>query len=233
MARLAKLFGEAGVSRYFIWLTPGPNMEAVRDWLLGAGLGRFPFVSYPTLAPGVDEPSLVDTGLEVRELAVEEAAHLAGPPAEAAWPEYLRTTGLPGFCHFMAFDGNRPVASAVLCTFEELGYLCMARTAEADRGRGAQRALIAKRIDKARVGGAEPSFRKHSPSCRFPWAICGRRGSRRLTKRRSTRPSWRVECLRTRRRSDIPWIQPLNSPGLCPCKRNAGDCFFGAARVSS
>jgi hypothetical protein len=53
----------------------------------------------------------------------------------------------------MAFDGNRPVASAVLCTFEELGYLCMARTAEADRGRGAQRALIAKRIEKARALG--------------------------------------------------------------------------------
>ena len=45
------------------------------------------------------------------------------------------------------------MASAVLCVFEELGYLCMALTAEPARGRGAQRSLIAKRIEKARALG--------------------------------------------------------------------------------
>src|SRR6185369_611977 len=31
--RLASLFDEAGVSRFFVWLSPGPDMEAARAWL--------------------------------------------------------------------------------------------------------------------------------------------------------------------------------------------------------
>jgi hypothetical protein len=62
--------------------------------------------------------------------------------------EYLRTLGAPGVHHFMAFEGERPVASAALCAFEELGYLGMALTVEPFRRRGAQSALIAQRIKK-------------------------------------------------------------------------------------
>jgi hypothetical protein len=36
----------------------------------------------------------------------------------------------------MAFEGERPVASAALCAFEELGYLGMALTVEPFRRRG-------------------------------------------------------------------------------------------------
>jgi len=69
------------------------------------------------------------------------------------WPEYLRSLGAPGVHHFMAFEAERPVASAVLCVFEQLGCLSLALTAEPFRRRGAQRALIAKRIAKAMALG--------------------------------------------------------------------------------
>ena len=151
--RLAGLFDEAGVGRFFFWLSPGPDREFVRGWLLEAGLSRFPYVAYPTLVRGADESAPVETDLEVRELAVGEAAGFADGLGDAAWPEYLPSIGAPGFFHFMAFDRRRPVASAVLCMSGELGYLGMARTAEPDRRRGAQRALIAKRIEKARALG--------------------------------------------------------------------------------
>jgi len=55
----------------------------------------------------------------------------------------------------MAFEGEQPVASAVLCTFKELGYLSMALTAEPFRRRGAQSALIAQRIKKAVTVGCK------------------------------------------------------------------------------
>ena len=153
VVRLAGLFDEANVGRFFVWLSPGPDMESVRGWLVEAGLSRVPYVAYPTLVRGVHESSSVETDLEVRELEVGEAAGFANGLDDAAWPEYLPSAGAPGFYHFMAFDRRRPVASAVLCVSGELGYLSMARTAEPDRRRGAQRALIAKRIEKARALG--------------------------------------------------------------------------------
>ena len=151
--RLAGLFEEAGVGRFFFWLSPGPDIESVRGWLVEAGLSRFPYVAYPTLVRGVQEASPVEADLEVRELAAGEAAALAPSLGDAAWPEYPHSAGVPGFYHFMAFDRGRPVASAVLCVSDELGYLSFARTAEPDRRRGAQRALIAQRIEKARALG--------------------------------------------------------------------------------
>jgi GNAT superfamily N-acetyltransferase len=65
------------------------------------------------------------------------------------WPEYAKSAGEDGFFHYMAFDDSRPVAIATLCVFEDLGYLMAARTAESDRKRGAQQALIAKRVERA------------------------------------------------------------------------------------
>jgi GNAT superfamily N-acetyltransferase len=69
------------------------------------------------------------------------------------WGEYERSFGKDGFSHFMAFDGTRPVAIGALAVFEGLGYLTLATTAEGDRQRGAQSALIAARIAKARELG--------------------------------------------------------------------------------
>jgi N-acetylglutamate synthase-like GNAT family acetyltransferase len=53
----------------------------------------------------------------------------------------------------MAFDGSRPVAIAMLCVFEDLGYLTSATTTESHRQRGAQQALIAKRLERAAEAG--------------------------------------------------------------------------------
>ncbi|HWB45696.1 MAG TPA: GNAT family N-acetyltransferase, partial [Hyphomicrobiaceae bacterium] len=68
---------------------------------------------------------------------------------DTLWPQYARSVGKDGFFHYMAFDGDRPVAIAALCVFEGLGYLFAAATAENDRRRGAQQALIATRVQRA------------------------------------------------------------------------------------
>src|SRR5262245_64835309 len=69
------------------------------------------------------------------------------------WREYELSAGKEGFFHFMAFDAGRPVAIGALGVFEGLGYLNSAATAGSDRRRGAQQALIASRIEKAREVG--------------------------------------------------------------------------------
>jgi hypothetical protein len=83
-------------------------------------------------------------------MSAAEIAAVLTPPGEAwAWPEYRRSAGKDGFFHYMAFDGERPVAIAALAVFDGLAYLLSASTREADRRRGAQQALIAARLARA------------------------------------------------------------------------------------
>lgn len=153
LTHLCGLFGAAGVGRFFVWLTPGPDMEEVGRWLAAAGMARHPHVAYPTLARPAGAAAQVSSDIEVRELAEEDAAR---PPASldgASSLDFRRLVGAPGFVHYVAYHGGRPIGSAALQLHDDVGHLCMAFTAEADRRRGAQQALIARRIETATALG--------------------------------------------------------------------------------
>jgi GNAT superfamily N-acetyltransferase len=151
--RLIALFAAEGVKRFFVWLSPGPDMDKVRGWLEAGGLSRIRRTGYPTLCRSIASPVQFRTDLEVREVGPGEIEQARDQLGETLWPEYASSAGKDGFFHYMAFDGTRPVAIAALCIFEDLGYLMAAATAESDRKRGAQQALIAKRIERAEQAG--------------------------------------------------------------------------------
>jgi hypothetical protein len=151
--RLGERFTAAGVSRYFVWLSPGPDMDTIRGWLSARGFKRGPWTGYPTLYRGNLVPAPFESALDIREVGPAEIARARDALGDTLWPQYERSAGKDGFFHFMAFDRDRPVAIGALAVFERLGYLYAASTAEADRQRGAQRALIARRIEKARTVG--------------------------------------------------------------------------------
>ena len=155
VARLIDLFAAAGVSRFFVWLSPGPDMDLVRGWLAAKSLSRVRRTGYPTLCRVGRTPVQFKTDLQVREVGADEIAAARDPLGRTLWPEYARSAGQEGFFHYMAFDGSRPVAIAALFVFEDLGYLMAAATVEGDRKRGAQQALIAKRIEQAERIGCE------------------------------------------------------------------------------
>jgi GNAT superfamily N-acetyltransferase len=147
--RLIELFAAAGVKRFFVWLSPGPDMDAVRGWLKQRGLTRVRWTSYPTLCRSGHSPVQFKTDFEIRQVSAAEIEAARGQLGDTLWPEYARPASKRDFFHYMAFDGNRPVAIAALCLFEGMGYLMAARTAETHRKRGAQQALIAKRVERA------------------------------------------------------------------------------------
>jgi GNAT superfamily N-acetyltransferase len=148
-----ELFAASNVKKFFVWLSPGPDMDAVRGWLEASGFTQVPHVSYPTLVRTSGKPPRFSTELEVREVGVDDIEAARDQLGEAVWPGYVRSAGKDGFFHYMAFDGKRPVATAALAVFEGFGYLLSAATREADRKRGAQQALIAKRIERAEQSG--------------------------------------------------------------------------------
>jgi len=153
IGRLVERFTGAGVGRFFVWLSPGPDSHVVRGWLKACGFSRIRRTGYPTLHRQSTAPAPFTTDLQVREVTAEEIAGAHDRLGDTLWPEFVRSSGRPGFFHFMAFDGARPVAIASLCAFEGLGYLMAAATAPGDRKRGAQQALIASRIARAaRIG---------------------------------------------------------------------------------
>ncbi|HEY3677641.1 MAG TPA: hypothetical protein VGL45_02905 [Bradyrhizobium sp.] len=153
IARLIDLFRSQDIERFFVWLSPGPNMDSVRDWLEVHGLSRVRRTGYPTLWRRGRSAFSFRTDLEVREVGVDEINAARDQLRAILWPGYLRSAGKQGFFHYMAFDGARPVAIAALCIHEDIGYLMAAATAENDRRRGAQQALIAKRIARAEQSG--------------------------------------------------------------------------------
>jgi GNAT superfamily N-acetyltransferase len=153
IGRLIDLFATEGVKRFFVWLSPGPDMDQARAWLEKHGLVRVRRTGYPTLWRTGPSDLHYQTDLDVREVNADEIAQAGDQLGETLWPEYARSAGRDKFFHYMAFDGERPVAIAALCIFEDLGYLMAAATAEDSRKRGAQQALIAKRIERAEQMG--------------------------------------------------------------------------------
>jgi GNAT superfamily N-acetyltransferase len=147
--RLIELFTAAGVKRFFVWLSPGPDMDVVRGWLKARGLTRVRWTGYPTLCRSGYSPVQFKTDFEIREVSAAEIEAARDQLGDTPWLEYTGAAGKQGLFHYMAFDANRPVAIAALCLFEDLGYLMAARTVETHRKRGAQQALIAKRIERA------------------------------------------------------------------------------------
>jgi GNAT superfamily N-acetyltransferase len=151
--RLIELFTTEGVRRFFVWLSPGPDMDVVRGWLKERGLSGARWTAYPTLCREGHTPVQFRTDLEIREVGVAEIESARDQLGTTLWPGYAKSAGTDNFFHYMAFDGARSVAIAALCVFEDIGYLMAAATAETHRQRGAQQALIAKRVERAEQTG--------------------------------------------------------------------------------
>jgi GNAT superfamily N-acetyltransferase len=77
-----------------------------------------------------------------------------GSPREAA-EDFAALVGRPGWSCFVAWDGAEAAAAATLFVDEGVAWLGAAATRPAFRGRGAQSALLAARIEAARGAGAQ------------------------------------------------------------------------------
>jgi GNAT superfamily N-acetyltransferase len=143
------LFAAQRVSRFFVWLSPGSGMERVREWLNESRFVKVPWTRYPTLAYCSESVVPISTDLEIRPVGRAAVAAARAQLGDIMMDGYAESVGWQGFHHYMAFDANRPVAVAALVQFEDVGYLTYAGTAESDRRRGAQSALIAHRVEQA------------------------------------------------------------------------------------
>lgn len=167
-------FEHARIPCCSVWLSPCPQANAIQSWLAERGFAPFtgippwPAPDYHTLVyapPGglsrdVGAILAPETSLVVRSPSRADVEHHAEALAEiyAAFggdDVFSPSLGCEGFNHFLAFDGEHPVAAGILIVQDSIGYLGYAATAEAHRRRGGQSALIAARLRRAAELGCD------------------------------------------------------------------------------
>lgn len=153
--QIVDLFRASRVKRFGLHQGPLAQTEEITDGLRRRGFKLHHH--YSKLVRDTSAPPAVSTGLEVRRVGKPEAEAFARAFIEGeifAWPRdrtpWVRAAvGAPGFSHYLAFDGNKPVATALLYVKGDCGWTGWVGTLTAYRRRGVHAALIAARIKRA------------------------------------------------------------------------------------
>jgi GNAT superfamily N-acetyltransferase len=111
-----------------------------------AALGYTPARAWMKFRRGDEPASPAPTGFRIAQTTDADAFTAAvGEDAELSG-----FVGAPGWLHFLAWDGDEPAASGALYADGETAWVGVGATREAYRGRGAQSALLAARIEAGR-----------------------------------------------------------------------------------
>ena len=143
--------------RFMIQVSPAALTDELHARLEARGLSRKD--NWAKMIRGLEPPPDVRTDLRIEQVGAEHAraftdivcAAFEMPPEYEAILSGL--VGRAGWQHYLAFDGERPVAAGALCVRGEVGNLTFGATLASHRGRGAQGAIMARRIrDAAALG---------------------------------------------------------------------------------
>jgi hypothetical protein len=154
---ICDMYEASGARRFFFQLSPVARPDGIAAWLEGRGLSHYNnwVRLYRTTEPVAD----ANTTLEIKQILPSESEVFGRIVTECfGWPDLMApmvsaTVGRPGWLHYMAFDGETPAATGALYVSGELGWLDFATTLEGYRGRGAQTALLVRRIRDAAGAG--------------------------------------------------------------------------------
>jgi hypothetical protein len=156
LSSIARLHS-AGVRNYGVQLSPQAESDAVRTWLAEAGLNSRDRWTKVYRAAGAASP--VETDLRIETATENHADAFAevttnGFGMPAAWRPWIASTvGRPRWRHYLAWDGDEPMAAAALFVHDDVGWLGVASTLPAARRRGAQGALMARRLEDGHTLG--------------------------------------------------------------------------------
>jgi hypothetical protein len=172
------IFDKANAPRFFIQLAPPADTVEVRRRLDAHGLRLYNhWIKLHRAAGPVPESKTV---LRIERIGGAEAEDFARVLTLGfGWSEELRpliaaSVGRLNWHHYLAYEGGEPVATGATYIDREWAWLDMASTLAEHRGKGAQGALLARRIDDAFARGctdlivetAEPKDEGPAPSHR-------------------------------------------------------------------
>lgn len=151
--RIRSIYEEAGVSRYFVHLSPEGQPEPLTE--LAEELGLVRDRAWMKFARSDIPVAQRITELEIREIGPEHAddfGRIAGDAfdlEEVAWPMLAGLVGRPGWHIFMSFSGTIPAGVGTLFVKDGVGWTDWGATDPAFRRQGSQSALLTRRIAHA------------------------------------------------------------------------------------
>jgi hypothetical protein len=158
VANAAARFAECGVSRYLVHLNPQAEPARLRDWLCEHRLMplRRAWTKFARSAAPVAD---AHTDLRIEAIGADRAADFARvacegyglPPTAAGLLGPL--AGRPRWHVYLTWAGDRIAGTAAMFIDGDLAWLGFGATELAYRGRGSQRALLARRIRDALAAG--------------------------------------------------------------------------------
>jgi GNAT superfamily N-acetyltransferase len=171
-------FARLDVPRFVVQLHPEAEPAALPQWLERRGFVHYN--NWVRLYRDVSEFRLERQLPRVERIGVERAETFARILTRAfEWSDDLvplvaGLVGHPGWFHYLAYEGDTPIGTAGFYAEGEVAWFDFASTVAEFRGRGAQTALIARRIAVAREAGckhlivetAQQTPQKEAPSYR-------------------------------------------------------------------
>ena len=176
---LLSLLAAGRSPRFFIPVAPINGHAKLQDALASNGVRHYNnWVRLSRTVSGI--PDDAATNLEVRQIDRRSAGIFGEivatafgyPPSVAALPG--QAVGRPGWRHYLAYASGTPIASAAMYVSGETAWFGFAATDAPHRKRGAQRALVIRRLADAAALGcshvsvetAEDGVVKDAPSFR-------------------------------------------------------------------
>lgn len=159
--RICRIYEEHGVGRYFVHRHPHARPAELEPWLREAQLE--PARRWMKFSRGTLPAPAAVTDLRVEEIGPAHAATFGSIVADAFDLQHSAAllagvVGQPGWHVYLSFDGDEAVGAGALCLHGTSGWLDMGATKPAGRGRGSQRAILARRIADGIDAGCEHLF---------------------------------------------------------------------------
>ena len=151
-------YRDRGVPRFLIAISPAAKPDSIVPWLEARGFRRHnAWVKLHRESEPM--PEIATAGLRIVEIGPDRAVEF-GKVVQAGFSMMdiagdwaALTVGRPGWRHYLALDGNEAVSAAAMHLRGSWAWFGLAATLEDARGRGAQSALIARRITDAHAAG--------------------------------------------------------------------------------
>jgi hypothetical protein len=159
VAALVARYQAAGVQNFGVQLSPQAAPADLPAWLEKHNL--VPRDRWVKVFQSAQTPAHVATDLRFERIGESHLttwAEVASAAFDMPLPLAVglaRSVGQPSWRHYLAWDGPQPVATAALFLHGRVGWLGAAGTLRSHRRRGAQGALMARRIQDSAAAGCE------------------------------------------------------------------------------